>query len=230
MTHDSKVIYKYLKNQIITLELKPGTRLSETEISKQFGISRTPLRDILKKLEYDGLVVIKPHKGNFVTKIDINNLSDIMYIRSRVDTGILVDLMDKITAGEIAILENILYTQKQIIDEKSIDPHKVAELFFKNDNDFHKNLYKLAGKPALWDVVNSLSPAYSRFRYISYLRDFDNLLYLYQSHANIISQLKKKDYTNIRHTIEDHAFSGLRGIRKVQEKHSDYFASQKGDL
>ena len=84
MTKDIAPIYETLKREIVTIQLKPGTRIREESVSERFGVSRTPVRDVLKKLEEDKLLTVVPKSGTFVTKLDLNGLTDIMYLRAAV--------------------------------------------------------------------------------------------------------------------------------------------------
>ena len=67
----SQEVYQHLQQQIITLELAPGEKLNDLELAEQFGVSRTPVREALKKLEEEGLVVFKPGSRTNVTALDV---------------------------------------------------------------------------------------------------------------------------------------------------------------
>ena len=71
MTKDSLAIYQSISNDIITMKLKPGDMLKEIEVANKFNVSRTPIRDVFKRLEYDKLLDIHSQKGSFVSKINL---------------------------------------------------------------------------------------------------------------------------------------------------------------
>ena len=87
-------IYESLRRDIISLELHPGQRLRENELAEQFGVSRTPVRSALQRLESEGLVYTVPKSGNFVTKINLHNIYNTIYIRNSVDKSIFRDMID----------------------------------------------------------------------------------------------------------------------------------------
>jgi len=106
MTKDIEAIYQKILSDIITLKIRPGTRLKEVEISERFHVSRTPMRDVFKKLESDKLLVIYSQSGSYVTKIDLSGISDIMYLRTVTETEVMKDVMGKMTPHDIEILRH----------------------------------------------------------------------------------------------------------------------------
>ena len=94
-TGTSVAVYKDLKEQILHLELPPGSAISEIDTAAAFHVSRTPVRDAFKMLEREGLLEVRPHIGTFVSLIDLNMISDILYLRETLEQAVLRDL----TAG-----------------------------------------------------------------------------------------------------------------------------------
>ncbi len=91
-TGTSRAVYEKLKEQILHLELPPGSAISEIETAEKYQISRTPVRDAFKMLEGDGLLEIRPHIGTFVSLIDLNMISDILYMREVLEQAVFRDL------------------------------------------------------------------------------------------------------------------------------------------
>ena len=88
----SNVVYTGLKEDILSLKLPPGSSISETDTAAKYNVSRTPVRDAFKALANEGLLEVKPHIGTFVSLMDINQISDVLYIRNVVEQSILKDL------------------------------------------------------------------------------------------------------------------------------------------
>ena len=81
-------VYRKLREEILHLELPPGTSIGEIETAARFQTSRTPVRDAFKILEIEGLLEIKPHIGTFVSLIDLRTVSDILYMRCTLEQSI----------------------------------------------------------------------------------------------------------------------------------------------
>ena len=91
-TGTSEAVYQKLKEQILHLELPPGSAISEIDTAAEFEISRTPVRDAFRMLESEGLLEIRPHIGTFVSLIDLHMISDILYMREVLEQAVLKDL------------------------------------------------------------------------------------------------------------------------------------------
>ena len=223
MTKDIAPIYEEIKNQIITLDLKPGTRICETEISTRFGVSRTPVRDVLKKLEEDKLLVVFPKSGTYISKIDLSGLSDIMYLRTSVETNVMSELMNKISPSQLKHLYDVLEEQEKALNREVIGSKSFANLFFTYDLDFHREIYRLVDKENLLELLNDSFPYYQRYRYMTNLRQKESVAALCSIHRELLEAMEKKDAKMLLEVSKRHNTSGLNGIKTVLEKHPDYF-------
>ena len=87
----SQIAYQEIKEQILHLELAPGMAISEIDTAAKYQISRTPVRDVFKALEAEGLLEIRPHIGTFVSLIDLDMISDILYMREVMEQSLFKD-------------------------------------------------------------------------------------------------------------------------------------------
>ena len=225
MTKDIAPIYETLKREIVTIQLKPGTRIREESVSKRFGVSRTPVRDVLKKLEEDKLLTVVPKSGTFVTKLDLNGLTDIMYLRAAVETRVMIEIMDSVTSEQIQEFRDFLATPPKSLDAKHLSPEQFAAAFYDVDNAFHHAIYRVASKESMLDLLENAFPYYQRYRYMTNLRDKADVSNLYRLHGELLDAFEAKDKKRLAEASRLHHFSGLNGLKKVMEKHPDYFIS-----
>ncbi len=225
MTKDILRIYRSLSSDIVSMKLKPGKMIKEADIAAQFNVSRTPVRDVFKKLEYDKLLVIISQKGSFVSKIDLSGITDIMYIRNQVELSVLTELMKVITPGDIADLKMNVFDQEDLLSKGVIgsSQDEVANQFFELDNQFHTHIYKMAGKESVLNSLNTSWPSFSRYRFLTFYRNSDEISNLCQIHSQIVDCLAKKDLPRMVETVKNHNFSGLNGLETVRFQHPDYF-------
>lgn len=101
----SNIVYECLKKDILNLKLAPGCAISETDMASKYSVSRTPVRDAFKALAQEGLLEVKPHIGTFVSLIDINQISDVLYIRKVIEQSILKDLCSSFCEADTLKLE-----------------------------------------------------------------------------------------------------------------------------
>lgn len=105
-------IYDRLRQLIVELRLRPRERLSKAELAKRFGISETPVREALLRLEEEGLVVIKPQSGTYVAPIDVERASEARFLRVSVEIEVVKQLCNNIDEDRLSELRSILTLQR----------------------------------------------------------------------------------------------------------------------
>lgn len=132
----NKKIYQEIKERILFMEYEPGKVLNEKELAKEFGISRTPVREALLKLEWEKLVEIIPRGGVFVSKIEFQTLRDIFHFRVYIEGLIARRAADNITGKH---LHEIRKLRKGIEDKKSSsDPKSLIEMNMRLRDIIHR--------------------------------------------------------------------------------------------
>lgn len=229
MTKDIQRIYQEISKDIITLRLTPGEKLGEVDFARKYEVSRTPIRDVFKCLEYDRLLVIRSQSGSFVTQIDLTDIEDQMYIRSSLEYHVLMELMGKLSDKDFELLDNYLIQMKTLCDtepEKQDIPFATA--LFDLDNSFHSLIYAKAGHKTVIQSLNRESPVFQRYRFLTFLRDDRELLQFYQTHEAIVRVLRDQDLMSLDRVVHAHNYSGAIGLDKVIAKHPDYFVERGG--
>lgn len=200
----------------------PGGSISEIETAKKYNVSRTPVRDAFKALENEGLLEIQPHIGTFVSLIDLNQISDVLYMRENLERSILKDLSAAFTNSQFLKLRILLEQQRELICIEE-DPLKLARDFIKSDNHFHQTLYEEANHTNIWTFLSGISQQYERFRMFLNLHDKDVLLKLYNQHLQILDSLVKSDINGLNNMITNHIYDGINGSYEIINKNSHYF-------
>ena len=142
-----KNVYQGLKSQIILLEQKPGAVIREKEIMEVFGVSRTPVREALMRLEFDGLVRIVPNVGTFVEEVSFQQLKDVFEIRSH-----LVQLTGKLAAARISREELDEIRQRIDAMRSTQDTKDLMRL----DGEIHAIINKSTRNELLIKLLNGL--------------------------------------------------------------------------
>ncbi len=153
--------YERLKEWIIYSEFKPGTVLSERELAECLGISRTPLREILQRLQYQRLIVIRPRKGIFVAPIDFFTLRDIFETRLPLERSVAVLATQRINAGQMEALEGLVAAMREA--QAAGDLKRQIRL----DQSFHETLAEAAGNHVLAEMLEDLHNVCLRFWHLS---------------------------------------------------------------
>ena len=223
----SEAVYDKLKEQILHLELPPGSAISEIDTAAKYEISRTPVRDAFKMLEREGLLEIRPHIGTFVSLIDLDMIADTLYIREVLEQAVFRDLATSHDNSQEFAVRLILQQQRDLLDS-DLPPDELSRAFVVSDNAFHNMLYELAGKQNVmryWQTINS---QYERFRTFLNLGERDNLQRLYQDHILIWDYISGREYNRLAERISHHLYDGFNASAEVVYKCPEYFVYTKG--
>ena len=125
-----EAIYEDIREKICLLEFPPGSALREEMLAEQYGVSRTPIRRVLKSLEFDELVTHTPGAGVVVTTIDVKSLRDVYKLRLKIAEFVGEMMSTRVDDGDLEQLENILSNCQPMRDQ--FDPKQLARLY----NDF----------------------------------------------------------------------------------------------
>lgn len=181
-----EVIFNTLREAIITGELKPGMRLMEVQLAEKMGVSRTPIREAIRKLELEGLVNMIPRKGAHVADLSVKDIIDVLEVRASLD-GLATSLAAaRITESELKELKQV---QEQFI---SYMERGNLQGTVRKDVEFHDIIYRSSRNDKLIQIVSNLSEQVHRFRII-YLKDFSSPRNVAKEHAEIIEAIASKD-------------------------------------
>lgn len=217
-------IYEILLEEILNLTLPPGTFIGEVEMSNRFNISRTPIREVFKRLEIEGLIKVISNKGTVITPINFNAISEFMYVREKLEIGLIEDLINIITEDNLAKLSINVLKQKKLITNKDFTPTETAYLFYELDNEFHSLIFSFMNKESIWQMIMSILPDYKRFRCVfSEFNTKDNFLELYKHHSDILSALEKKDLQLLKTLYKEHIYFANKNFRQLIQTKEDYF-------
>jgi len=219
-------VYRKLREEILHLELPPGTSIGEIETAARFQTSRTPVRDAFKILEIEGLLEIKPHIGTFVSLIDLRTVSDILYMRCTLEQSIFRELSKTLNKSQEYKICLLLQKQKELL-ESDIPLEEMARTFIVYDNEFHYSLYELAGRKNISLFYSAVNSQYERFRTFINLAGKNELQRLYSEHEQIWDCIVNKDLEALDECISQHLYAGFNSSMKVIRDYPDYFTTSE---
>lgn len=222
-TASYEAVYNTLKKRILDLELVPGTMVSEIETAKEFSVSRTPVRDAFKALVNEGLLEVRPHIGTFVTLIDLNKISTILYIREVIEKAIVKELALSFNPSQEFKLRHILHTQQSLIEDSSLSSHEFAKAFSKSDYDFHQTLCILTGKVNLISYFQTINAQYERFCAFLNFEDKETARTLYLQHVKLLDCIKNNDISELESILTHHIYDHFNNKTNLIYEYPNYF-------
>ena len=187
------VVFNTLRQAILRGELKPGERLMEIQLANKLGVSRTPIREALRKLELEGLVHMVPRKGAEVADITEKSLRDVLEVRKALEVLSVQLACEKITEEEIEKLRRAAVRFKETLQDQDVT--KIAEA----DVEFHDIIYMATDNQKLILLLNNLREQMYRYR-VEYLKNeeaHDQLIAEHEALIHNISNRNKEEATRI---------------------------------
>ena len=192
-----EIVYEELKRQIMIGEIPPGTRMMEVELAEDMGVSRTPIREAIRKLEKEGLVSIEPRRGAYASDISIKDMVDVLEVREFLE-GMAAGLAaKKINDEEIETLKKATATYKKAVENGH------TEEIIKEDELFHKLIVDCSGNKTLIQMINQVQELALRFRYI-YYEDFSRYRNMPYEHQEILDAILSGDTEAARSIADAH--------------------------
>jgi DNA-binding GntR family transcriptional regulator len=192
-----ELVFESLREAIISGVLPPSERLMEIQLAEEMGVSRTPVREAIRKLELEGLVVMIPRKGAYVAGMSMKDIVDVFEIRGALE-GLAAELAaERATDEELEAMERYLVKISEEIDNGDLS--KVVE----TDTDFHTLIYKASRNARLSQIINNLREQIQRFRTTS-LSYPGRMKIALEEHRKIVEAVSSRDGDLARKLAQEH--------------------------
>lgn len=198
------VVFNTLRKAILKGELAPGERLTEKKLAEKMGVSRTPIREAIRKLELEELVVMVPRKGAEVAMITEQSIRDVLEVREALE-GLAVTIASHSMREEDR--EKLIQANKAFkIAANSKNKKEIAKI----DIEFHDIIYTSTKNRKLIQIINNLREQMYRFRleYIEQIVDYSGLVH---EHDVLVESIITKDEKRAREIVTQH----IRNQEKV---------------
>ncbi|MCQ2519705.1 MAG: GntR family transcriptional regulator [Lachnospiraceae bacterium] len=191
------VVFHALRRAILTGEIKPGERLMEIHLAQELGVSRTPVREAIHKLEQEGLVSMIPRRGAQVAQISEKGLKDVLEVRRALDAFCAELACERMTAESAEALE------QAYIDFEKATETKDATIIAKADVSFHEIIINSTGNERLITTMNNLAEQMYRYRF-EYIKDESQHKVLIAEHKVLMDAILSKDVERARNAAMVH--------------------------
>ncbi|MCR4716125.1 MAG: GntR family transcriptional regulator [Lachnospiraceae bacterium] len=208
------VVFNTLRQAILTGEFLPGERLMEVSLADRLGVSRTPVREAIRKLELEGLVVMIPRRGAQVASITVTDLKDVLEVRCELEEFAAKLACERITELEKETLKEAEAKFEQAIEKKDL------KLIAERDVDFHDVIFNATKNKRLLQMVNNLREQMYRYR-IEYIKDFDYHETLVSEHREIMKSVIDGDVECAKNTMRQHIYNQEIIVIKNLKKQED---------
>ena len=206
---------RVLKGNIISLELAPGTSISENELAAEIGISRTPVREAIIELAKAYLIEIYPQRGSFVSLIDSKMVEEARFLRRVMDTAVIEDVCETADEEGIKLLEENVELQEFYLSKGMTDK------LFDLDNKFHRNIYVVAKKDIIYDIHSTLMIHFDRVRNLSVVTVKNTGIV--GEHRAMLEAIKAKDKKTAAELVAKHLDHYQVDEKEIKSRRPEFF-------
>ena len=199
------LVFITLREAILQGKLEPGERLMEIALANQLGVSRTPIREAIRKLEIEGLVINAPRRGAVVAEITLKDLRDVLEVRRNLENLAVKLACEKANEQDIRELKEL--HRSFISTLKNEDLTEVAQA----DVKFHDKIYEITDNKRLIQILSNLREQMYRYRF-EYIKDELHRRVLVDEHAMIIEGIENKDVDKAKKYMEIHIINQEKTI------------------
>jgi DNA-binding GntR family transcriptional regulator len=208
-------VYRTIRANIVSLDLAPGTMVSETELSVELGVSRTPVREALIELSKSNLVEIYPQRGSFIALIDSELVDEARFLRLVLEKAMVELVCDIATQDMLLPLEQNLKLQEFYLEQAS------SEQILLLDDEFHKLLFLICKKEYSYKMLETMIVHFDRVRSlsISAIRDIK----IVSDHKELLEAIRRKDKEMAKSIITKHLTRYKIDEEALRKEYSHYF-------
>ena len=212
------LVFEEIYDRVVTLDLPPGSRLSEADVAGQMGVSRQPVRDAFYRLSQLGFLQIRPQRPTTVSRISEEAVHQARFIRTALEVETTGELARRLTPEDLAELEAMVETQREAVAAGD----KLR--FHALDDEFHRTICRLSGHEYAWALIRENKAHMDRVRWLSLSFGAESAL---DDHTRILEALRAHDARLAVKFMREH-LSRIEGIiAQIRADHSEYFEEQE---
>lgn len=211
-------VYDSLRQRIITLELPPDTTLSRTELTDTYGVSQTPIREAMQRLQHDGLIRIFPQSKTVVTRIDVPQIYEAHFLRVALEAEVTRSLARDCPPAIVTRARSIIRMQEAV----AYDPDQL-KIFQELDELFHQTLFTAIGRGGLHLLIRERSGHLERVRRL-HLPEQGKIDSILKGHDAIVEGIAQGNENAAVAATRDHLSRTVSRVEDLRQQYPEYFA------
>ena len=206
-----------LRDAIVTLELKPGDTISESEIAARFGVSRQPVREAFIQLAEQGLLRVRPQRSTEVVRISVRSVLNARFVREALEVAVVRKAAEVCAGMAATTFDEVLALQARASDANDY------RAFHTQDDAFHRLLVKLSGHEFVWRLIDAQKQQMDRVRYLSLALGMPNTI---REHREIGDAVLAGDAALAEAHMRKHLHKIDTHILQIRDLHREFFADE----
>ncbi len=204
------VVFNTLREAILRGDLKPGERLMEVQLASSLGVSRTPVREAIRKLEIEGMAVTMPRRGAVVAKMTEKDMADVLQVRRALEELAGEVACEQISMSQVKELQQASDAFKRLVSDPASSINEIADA----DIEFHNLIYQATGNNRLMSIMQGFGEQMFRYR-IEYLKEHENYPLLVGEHEGIVEGLRCRNKDEVVEIMRRHVTNQAIEMKKI---------------
>jgi GntR family transcriptional regulator, rspAB operon transcriptional repressor len=205
-----RLVYQNMRDEIVSLRLRPGDPISEKEIASRYGLSRTPVREAMQRLADERLIEVFPQSGTFVARIPYDDLPEAMVIRKALETASVRLAAEKATKSQVLALATIVEQQREAAEADD------RGAFHRADEAFHAKIAEISGFPGIWRQVLQVKVQVDRYRRLTLVQE-GRMVQVIADHERILEGISLGSASHAQKAMEAHLDAVLPHVAEEHE-------------
>lgn len=210
------VTYNRIREDIMNMTLEPGTDVSVQKLSERYGVSRTPVREAVVRLQQSGLLEVYPQRKTVVSKIDLQRVREEWFIRNSLESAVVDEFIHNCSPLVIDTMLELIKKQKKYVDKEHFRE------FYKRDNRLHQLIFEVAGEELAWRTIEEVTSHYNRIRLLhTKLNGVEPSVLL--EHEQMVAAARKPDVDAMRKVVAEHSNNLLDYVKSMPKQYPHFF-------
>ena len=220
---------RVLKTNIISLQLEPGSMVSENELASTLGLSRTPVREALIELAKVNIVEIYPQKGSRIALIDSHLVNQAYFMRETLECEVLKEVCKHCSDADLERLRSSIRAQEVFLQDGGMKNEQGEEVsFMQLDNNFHQLFYQISSKDLVYRIIQEIVIHFDRVRNLTI--NYVKTETIVQQHKDILKAVEEKDDFMAVALVRRHLSRFRRIKQELIDQHPGYFNPEDKDI
>jgi DNA-binding GntR family transcriptional regulator len=212
------VTYNKIREDIMNMTLEPGTDVSVQKLSERYGVSRTPVREAVVRLQLTDLVEIYPQRKTVVSQINLKRVHEEWFIRTSLESAVVDEFIRKCSELVADTMQELVNKQK-----KYMDKDRFREFYCK-DNRFHELIFETAGEGLAWHTIENVASHYNRIRLLhGKMMGADQIGIAH--HEKMVEAARKRDAQAMRNVVMEHSEKLMEIIISMSKEYPHFFSN-----
>lgn len=202
----------------MNMTLEPGVSVSVQKLSERYGVSRTPVREAIVRLQQSGLVEIYPQRKTVVSKIDLKRVCEEWFIRKSLETAVVDRFIRRCSELVADTMQELISKQKQYLDKEHFGE------FYLKDNRFHQLIFETAEQSLSWKTIENVASHYNRIRLLN--GKINGVGSIIDEHERMVKAARKRDSEAMCKAVIEYSNNLLEQVKNMSKQYPHFFSNE----